>query len=51
MGGGKRTKKGKPSKLKIKENNQLLWKWVKGHSGNLGNELADQLANNAIDEL
>ena len=29
---------------------QVEWKWGRGHSGDRGNELADQLANEAIDE-
>ncbi len=30
---------------------QIEWCWVKGHSGHVENERADQLANNAIDEM
>ncbi|WP_196157815.1 ribonuclease HI [Reinekea sp. G2M2-21] len=30
---------------------EVTWHWVKGHSGNKYNELADQLANKAMDEL
>lgn len=30
---------------------EIEWQWVKGHSGNEGNDRADQLANLAIDAL
>jgi len=30
---------------------QITWEWVRGHSGHPENELADALANQAIDEL
>lgn len=30
---------------------QITWHWIKGHSGHRENEIADQLANRAIDEL
>ncbi len=30
---------------------EIEWRWVKGHSGNSGNERADRLANQAIDRM
>ena len=36
---------------KLANKHKLEWRWVKGHTGNLGNERADMLANQAIDTL
>lgn len=33
------------------EKHQVVWHWVKGHSGHRENDWADELANQAIDEL
>ena len=33
------------------QRHQIHWRWVKGHSGHRENDMADLLANKAIDEL
>ena len=35
----------------LRDEHNIKWNWVKGHSGDLGNETADMLANRGIDEL
>lgn len=35
----------------ISKQHEISWHWVKGHSGHRENELADQLANQAIDDM
>ena len=35
----------------LASNHEIEWHWVKGHSGNPGNERCDALANAAIDAL
>jgi ribonuclease HI len=36
---------------RLRNGHKISWKWVKGHAGNPGNEAADALANQGIDEL
>ena len=33
------------------QRHDVTWRWVKGHSGHRENEMADELANRAIDEM
>jgi len=35
----------------LNDKHKINWHWVKGHSGHIENERADQLANRGIDEL
>ncbi len=35
----------------LSKRHKIVWKWIKGHNGHPENERADELANEAIDEL
>ena len=36
---------------KLNNFHDVKWYWVKGHSGDMGNDMADELANQGIDSL
>jgi ribonuclease HI len=36
---------------KLNQKYQINWCWVKGHSGDKGNDMADLLANQAMDNI
>lgn len=36
---------------KLNQQHNISWHWVKGHAGHPGNEIADQLANQGIEQL
>ena len=36
---------------KLNSLHDVKWYWVKGHSGDIGNDIADELANQGIDSL
>jgi ribonuclease HI len=36
-------------KLVAEGGHQIEWRWVKGHSGDVGNERADMLANKGVE--
>ena len=37
--------------LRLSENHQIKWEWVKGHHGHKENERCDELARNAIQQM